>query len=182
MARRLVERALRFVEAREADENAHSDLEIDHTQNCQSADKPVSGLLADLRTRGMVKDRLVVWGGQFGRTPFFQGSNDDRAGRDHNPWGFTMSYGGRQCQRRPDNRINRRTGVPCRERAAAANKKLKVFYIYCGDADTLYESNKSFHALLDQKKIVHMFVETKEGHVWRNWRDYLIEFAPRLFR
>jgi enterochelin esterase-like enzyme len=65
---------------------------------------------------------------------------------------------------------------------AATNKKLKVFYIYCGDADTLFASNKSFHELLDQKKLKHTFVETKEGHVWRNWRDYLADFAPRLFR
>jgi enterochelin esterase family protein len=65
---------------------------------------------------------------------------------------------------------------------AATNKKLKVFYVYCGDADTLFASNKSFHELLDQNKIRHTFVETKEGHVWRNWRDYLADFAPRLFR
>jgi enterochelin esterase-like enzyme len=65
---------------------------------------------------------------------------------------------------------------------AATNKKLKVFYIYCGDADMLFASNKSFHELLDQKKVKHTFVETKEGHVWRNWRDYLADFAPRLFR
>jgi enterochelin esterase family protein len=65
---------------------------------------------------------------------------------------------------------------------AATNRKLKVFYVYCGDADTLFESNKTFHAFLDQKKIKHTFVETKEGHVWRNWRDYLADFVPRLFR
>jgi enterochelin esterase family protein len=65
---------------------------------------------------------------------------------------------------------------------AAANRKLKLFYIYCGVEDTLFESNKSFHALLDQKGIKHTFVETKEAHVWRNWRDYLADFAPRLFR
>jgi enterochelin esterase-like enzyme len=65
---------------------------------------------------------------------------------------------------------------------AATNKKLKVFYIYCGNEDTLFSSNKSFHELLDQKKIKHTFVETKEAHVWRNWRDYLADFAPRLFR
>jgi enterochelin esterase family protein len=64
----------------------------------------------------------------------------------------------------------------------ATNRKLKVFYVYCGDADTLFESNKTFHAFLDQRNIKHTFVETKEGHVWRNWRDYLADFAPRLFR
>jgi enterochelin esterase family protein len=65
---------------------------------------------------------------------------------------------------------------------AATNKKLKLFYIYCGVDDTLFESNKSFHALLDEKKIKHTFVETKEAHVWRNWRDYLADFAPRLLQ
>ena len=65
---------------------------------------------------------------------------------------------------------------------AATNKKLKLFYIYCGVDDTLFESNKSFHALLDEKKIKHTFVETKEAHVWRNWREYLADFAPRLFQ
>jgi enterochelin esterase-like enzyme len=65
---------------------------------------------------------------------------------------------------------------------AVTNKKLKTFYIYCGDADTLFASNKSFHELLDQKKIKHSFIQTEEGHVWRNWRDYLADFAPRLFR
>ena len=54
----------------------------------------MAGLLADLKARGMLKDTLVVWGGEFGRTPFFQGTNDDKAGRDHNPWGFTMFMAG----------------------------------------------------------------------------------------
>ncbi|MEO8098418.1 MAG: alpha/beta hydrolase-fold protein [Acidobacteriota bacterium] len=65
---------------------------------------------------------------------------------------------------------------------AATNKKLKLFNIYIGDTDTLLESNKSYHALLDQKGIKHTFTLTKEGHVWRNWRDYLVDFTPRLFR
>lgn len=64
----------------------------------------------------------------------------------------------------------------------ATNKKLKLFRIYIGDVDPLIESNKSYHALLDQKGIRHVFTLTKEGHVWRNWRDYLVDFAPRLFR
>ena len=66
--------------------------------------------------------------------------------------------------------------------AAATNKKLKQFYIYCGNKDTLFASNKSFHELLDQRQIKHTFVETEGAHVWWNWRDYLVDFAPRLFR
>ena len=66
--------------------------------------------------------------------------------------------------------------------AAATNKKLKQFYIYCGNKDTLFASNKSFHELLDRRRITHTFVETDGAHVWRNWRDYLTDFAPRLFR
>ena len=65
---------------------------------------------------------------------------------------------------------------------AATNKKLKLFYIYCGVDDTLFASNKSFHEFLDQKQIKHNFIETKEAHVWRNWRDYLADFTPRLFQ
>lgn len=65
---------------------------------------------------------------------------------------------------------------------AATNKKLKLFRIYIGDTDTLLESNKSYHALLDQRGVKHTFTLTKEGHVWRNWRDYLVDFTPQLFR
>ena len=65
---------------------------------------------------------------------------------------------------------------------AATNKKLKQFFIYCGNKDTLFASNKSFHELLDTRQIKHTFVETEGAHVWWNWRDYLTDFAPRLFR
>ena len=97
MARRLVERGVRFVEVYSGSGSrwdAHSDLAKNHSQNCLSADKPVAGLLADLKARGMLNDTLVVWGGEFGRTPFFQGALDEKAGRDHNPWGFTMFMAG----------------------------------------------------------------------------------------
>src|SRR5258708_4876113 len=57
---------------------------------CRAPDKPIAGLLADLKSRGMLKDTLVVWGGEFGRTPF----NEKGDGRDHNPWGFTMWMAG----------------------------------------------------------------------------------------
>jgi enterochelin esterase family protein len=65
---------------------------------------------------------------------------------------------------------------------AAANKKLKLFYIYCGKTDTLFQSISSFNELLDQRKINHKFIQTEEWHVWRNWRDYLADFVPRLFQ
>ena len=65
---------------------------------------------------------------------------------------------------------------------AGTNKKLKLFYIYIGKLDTLYASNQAFNKVLDDHKIKHTFVETEEWHVWRVWRDYLADFAPRLFR
>ena len=66
--------------------------------------------------------------------------------------------------------------------ASGANKKLKVFNIYIGKDDTLYMSNVSFHHLLEQKQVKHVFTETEGAHVWWNWRDYLVDYAPRLFR
>jgi hypothetical protein len=100
LARRLVERGVRFVECYNGSGSrwdAHSSLEANHTENCKSSDKPVAGLLTDLKARGLLNDTLVVWGGEFGRTPFVQGNpNDEKAGRDHNPWGFStwMAGGG----------------------------------------------------------------------------------------
>jgi enterochelin esterase family protein len=66
--------------------------------------------------------------------------------------------------------------------AAGSNKKLKVFNIYIGKEDTLYMSNVSFHQMLDQHQVKHVFTETDGAHVWWNWRDYLVDYAPRLFR
>ena len=93
MARRLVERGVRFVElycGSGSGWDAHNDIESNHTKWCRASDKPIAGLLADLKARGMLKDTLVVWGGEFGRTPF----NELSTGRDHNPWGFTMWMAG----------------------------------------------------------------------------------------
>jgi enterochelin esterase-like enzyme len=66
--------------------------------------------------------------------------------------------------------------------SAGTNQKLKLFYIYIGKLDTLFASNQTLNQILDQHQIKHTFVETEEWHVWRNWRDYLADFAPRLFR
>jgi len=93
LARRLVERGVRFVElycGSGSGWDAHANIEANHGKWCQVSDKPIAGLLADLKSRGMLKDTLVVWGGEFGRTPF----NEKGDGRDHNPWGFTMWFAG----------------------------------------------------------------------------------------
>jgi Protein of unknown function (DUF1501) len=93
LARRLVERGVRFVELYSGSGSgwdAHSNIEGNHSKMCKSSDKPVAGLLADLKARGLLEDTLVVWGGEFGRTPF----NEKGDGRDHNPWGFTVWMAG----------------------------------------------------------------------------------------
>ena len=64
---------------------------------------------------------------------------------------------------------------------AATNKKLKLFYIYCGEKDTLFDSNKSFHALLDQRRSSTPSSRPKGARV-AELADYLVDFAPRLFR
>ena len=68
----------------------HSDLFDKHTENAKEVDKPIAGLLKDLKARGLLKDTLVIWAGEFGRTPVSQGGN----GRDHNPYGYTIWMAG----------------------------------------------------------------------------------------
>jgi hypothetical protein len=85
LARRLVERGVRFVQVYSDGEwDAHSDLKENHSHHCATTDMPIHGLLTDLKQRGLLKDTLVIWGGEFGRMPVSQGSG----GRDHNPQGF----------------------------------------------------------------------------------------------
>ena len=93
LTRRMVERGVRFVQLYCGDTNgwdAHSDLEGNHGKLCLESDKPIAGLLTDLKRRGLLKDTLVVWGGEFGRTPMTEGTT----GRDHNPHGFSMWLAG----------------------------------------------------------------------------------------
>ena len=96
MARRLVEKGVRFIEltcpriSGNDRWDAHGGLQKNHGDNARATDQPIAGLLRDLKSRGMLKDTLVVWSGEFGRTPFAQGSN----GRDHNPFGFTIWMAG----------------------------------------------------------------------------------------
>jgi hypothetical protein len=93
LARRLVERGVRFVQLYMGSGSrwdAHSDLDKNHAQACRESDRPIAGLLTDLKRRGMLDSTLVVWGGEFGRTPMSESGN----GRDHNPFGFTMWMAG----------------------------------------------------------------------------------------
>ena len=96
IARRLVEKGVRFIEltcpriSGNDRWDAHGGLKKNHGDNSRATDQPIAGLLRDLKSRGMLKDTLVVWSGEFGRTPFAQGSN----GRDHNPFGFTIWMAG----------------------------------------------------------------------------------------
>ncbi|MFM7244041.1 MAG: DUF1501 domain-containing protein [Planctomycetaceae bacterium] len=93
MARRLVERGVRFVQLYHgagSKWDAHTGIEKNHAELCGQIDRPVAGLLTDLRRRGLLDSTLVIWGGEFGRTPMSEKGN----GRDHNPTGFTMWMAG----------------------------------------------------------------------------------------
>lgn len=95
LARRLVERGARFLELtcpRNSGDrwDQHDQLKKGHEDNARAVDQPIAGLLRDLKARGLLESTLVVWAGEFGRTPFAQGSN----GRDHNPFGFSIWLAG----------------------------------------------------------------------------------------
>jgi hypothetical protein len=95
LARRLVERGVRFIELlcpKVAGDrwDQHSNLKAGHENNARAVDRPIAGLLKDLKARGLLETTLVVWGGEFGRTPMAQGTD----GRDHNPYGFTIWLAG----------------------------------------------------------------------------------------
>jgi len=90
LARRLVEAGVRFVEVAHGNWDQHFNLENALTANCHAVDQPIAGLLADLKARDMLKDTLVIWAGEFGRTPHAQGGD----GRDHNNKAFTVWMAG----------------------------------------------------------------------------------------
>jgi len=91
LARRLVEHGVRFVEIFHEAWDQHGNLKRDLERNCRDTDKPSAALIADLKQRGLLDDTLVIWGGEFGRTPMVQGGDD---GRDHHPNCFTMWLAG----------------------------------------------------------------------------------------
>jgi hypothetical protein len=91
LARRLVERGVRFVQIFHEAWDQHGNLKADLKKNCGNTDKPCAALVKDLKARGLLDDTLVIWGGEFGRTPMVQGGDD---GRDHHPNAFTMWLAG----------------------------------------------------------------------------------------
>ena len=139
LARRFVEAGVRFVELSHGDWDQHRNLKADHARHARAVDKPIAGLLTDLQNRGLLNDTLVIWGGEFGRTPHAQ--NGD--GRDHNNKGYSiwmagggvkpgLSYG---ADRRPRLRSRREPGArprlarhdpaPSRPRPRAADLPLR---------------------------------------------------------
>ena len=92
LARRLIERGVRFVQLYHEAWDQHGNLVKDITQNCKDTDRASAALVQDLKQRGLLDSTLVIWGGEFGRTPMVQGGGDD--GRDHHPNAFTMWLAG----------------------------------------------------------------------------------------
>jgi hypothetical protein len=95
-ARRLVERGVRFIQVyhgggQASEWDAHSELKKNHSRLCAQVDKPIAGLLKDLKQRGLLEETIVVWGTEFGRTPGVEGA---KGGRDHHPYGFTTWMAG----------------------------------------------------------------------------------------
>lgn len=95
IARRFAEAGVRFIQVTHSDSKVqwdqHSDLKVGHEKNAREVDLPIAGLLADLKSRGLLDDTLIWWGSEFGRTPTAEGTTN---GRDHNPEGFTMWLAG----------------------------------------------------------------------------------------
>ena len=96
LARRLVERGTRFVQVMHAGWDHHRTLTTELSTQCKDTDQPAAALVQDLEQRGLLDETLVIWGGEFGRTPFLQGDINNRAkwGRDHHPYAFTLWMAG----------------------------------------------------------------------------------------
>jgi len=96
LARRLVERGTRFVQLMHAGWDQHRSLTTELYNQCRDTDQPSAALVSDLKARGLLEDTLVIWAGEFGRTPFIQGSFDNRPkwGRDHHPHAYTIWMAG----------------------------------------------------------------------------------------
>jgi len=93
LARRLVEDGVRFIQLYDRGWDSHTDIHREHKRQCAAADRPIAALITDLKQRGLLEDTLIIWGGEFGRTPVAQ-VQGKTWGRDHHPHGFTMWMAG----------------------------------------------------------------------------------------
>ena len=116
LARRMIERGVRFVQLLHGSWDHHRELIKSLKKNCDMTDQPVAALLADLKERGLLDSTLVVWAGEFGRTPLVQLNSLEKGGegRDHHPFASQYLDGRSRYQGRPDHWGNRRTRSECR--------------------------------------------------------------------
>jgi hypothetical protein len=154
LARRLVERGVRFIQIYSGgahnDDNwdAHSDLKKNHDFHAGNTDKPIAGLLEDLKRRGLLQDTLIIWGGEFGRQPTAEYA--EGTGRDHNSYGFTMWMAG--------GGIRGGTSVGATDELGAAAVE-KPFHVKNLHATVLHQLGidpnrlSYFHSGLDQKLV-----------------------------
>ncbi len=157
MARRLVERGVRFVQLYHgagSKWDSHSKIEENHSRLCRNVDQPITALIMDLKQRGLLDETLVIWGGEFGRTPMSEKGD----GRDHNPTGFTMWMAG--------GGVNGGTVIGATDELGlyAVEDKLHVHDIH----------STILHLLgLDHTQVVYMHkgrperVDLNEGHVYK---------------
>ena len=157
LARRLVERGVRFVQCYHgagSKWDAHDKIEQNHSKMCRQMDKPVAGLLTDLARSGLLEETLVVWGGEFGRTPMSEKGD----GRDHNPTGFTMWMAGGGV------RAGRAYGMTDEVGLHAVEDRLHVHDLH----------STILHLMgLDHRKLVYLHkgrperIDQNEGHVFK---------------
>ena len=121
LARRMIERGVRFVNIYHEGWDAHSDVAGNLKTNCGATDQAAAALVKDLKQRGLLDDTLVIWGGEFGRTPMVETNRalGRSLGRDHHPQAFTMWMAGGGIKPGHDLRRNRRPGLPRRRKPGA---------------------------------------------------------------
>ena len=164
LARRLVERGVRFVNIVHASWDQHGDLKHDLAWNCQMADQPVAALLRDLKSRGMLEETLVVWASEFGRTPLGQG--DD--GRDHHPFAFSIWMAGGGVQGGLVHGQTDEIGwAPVRDAVHINDFQATLLHLFGLDHERLTANYRGLGVRLTnlQGQVVHQLMKNSPAHV-----------------
>lgn len=164
LARRLVERGVRFVNIVHASWDQHGDLKHDLAWNCQMADQPVAALLRDLKSRGMLDETLVVWASEFGRTPLGQG--DD--GRDHHPFAFSIWMAGGGVQGGLVHGQTDEIGwAPVRDAVHINDFQATLLHLFGLDHERLTANYRGLGVRLTnlQGQVVHQLMKNSPAHV-----------------